>query len=119
MEGERADGHSGGGVWKKASVQERLQEVEALMGTIHMEMKGMREMEKRAIWRVEDSRWKTKQSACLVDTFHHQRLQKEERIKVLEEQGGDVDREKIKMEGIQDQLADEEAKLAVNSEELR
>jgi hypothetical protein len=57
------------------------------MDTIHMEMKVMRETEKLAIEKVQDFWWRSKQSACLVDTSHQQRLQKDERIRVLEEQG--------------------------------
>jgi hypothetical protein len=38
---------------------------------------------------------------------------------VLEEQGRDVDRDKIKMDGIREELANEKAKIAINSDELQ
>ena len=45
--------------------------------------------------------------------------QKSIRIKLLEDEGASSDREKIKMEGIQEQLVEEEAQMSKDLEELQ
>lgn len=52
IEGERPVEQSGGGLWKD-SIVERMEEVEALMNTIHIEMKGLRVVKKEAKERLE------------------------------------------------------------------
>jgi hypothetical protein len=106
-------------VLKQGVVLERLQDVEALMEAIHLEQKHMRELKKGATERLEGDTWKSKQSDWGIGTLRKQELQKATLIKVLEEQGQDVYKEKIKMEGIQEQLAEEELKVAAAIEELQ
>ena len=56
-------------------------------------------------------------TACSMDSCKSQIQWKLIRIKTLEDEGGNSDREKIKMEGIQEQL-EEEAQMLMDEEEL-
>jgi hypothetical protein len=75
-------------------------------------------LKKEAAETLDAAIWKNKQSEWGMGTFKKQALQKAKLIKSLEEQGQDVFKEKIKMEGIQEQLARKELKVAAAKEEL-
>ena len=107
--------HSEGLVgWRKKLVLERLQELEGLMGVVHLELKGFAVKRLSCLERMEAAKSKCKQTKCLVDSCKHQMEQKSIRIKALEDEGASSDREKIKMEGIQEQLVEEEAQMSVH-----
>ena len=56
-------------------------------------------------------KFKVQQSECLVRSYENQKVDKALKIDTLIGEGLDVDRKKIKMEGIMEQLANEEARL--------
>lgn len=108
-----------GAVLSKGVAAERLQVVEGLMAALHLELKHKRELKKKAGGRLDSALWRSKQSEWSVETLKKQEEQKAALINTLEEQGADVYKEKIKMEGIQEQLADEDVKVAAAKEELK
>ena len=108
---DRSEGLVG---WRKGLVQERLKELEGLIGVLHLELKAMAVKKVQCLERTEAARSKCKQRTCLVDSCKHQIQQKSVRIDVLEAEGLSSVREKIKMEGIQEQLEEEEAQMRVD-----
>ena len=111
--------HSEGLVgWRKKLVLERLQELEGLMGVVHLELKAFVLKRVSCLDKVEVAKSKCKQTKCLIDSCKHQIHQKSIRIKALEDEGASSDREKIKMEGIQEQLVEEEAQMSIDSDKL-
>ena len=105
--------------WRKNLVLERLQELEGLMGVVHLELKAFVVKRVSCVDRVEAARGKCKQTKVLVESCKNQIHQKSIRIKLLEDEGASSDREKIKMEGIQEQLVEEEAQMSKDLEELQ
>lgn len=103
----------------KEAVEERLQDVEGLMQAIFLEQKIKRELKKEATERLDQAIWKSKQSEWGMGQLRKQEEQKTALIQALEEGGGDVFKEKIKMEGIQEQLAEEEKMVAAARKELK
>lgn len=118
VQGGVRDHGEGLGGWRKKMVLERLQELEGLMGVVHVELKAFAVKKVSGLERVEAARGKWKQTSCLVNSCKHQIEQKLVRIKMLEDEGASSDREKIKMEGIQEQLVEEEATMSIVLEEL-
>jgi hypothetical protein len=111
--------HSEGLVgWRKKQVLERLCELEGLIGVVHLELKAFVLKRVSCLERVDVARSKCKQTKCLVDSCKHQIQQKTIRIKMLEDEGASSDREKIKMEGIQEQLEEEEAQMVTDEDAL-
>ena len=113
---DRSEGLVG---WRKGLVHERLKELEGLMGVLHLELKAFAVRKLQCLERTEAARSKCKQRTCLVDSCKHQIQQKCVRIDVLESEGQSSVREKIKMEGIQEQLEEEEAQMRVDLAELK
>ena len=98
--------------WRKKLVLERLQELEGLIAVVHLDLKAFVLKRVSCLENVESARCKSNQTKCLVDSCKHQIHQKSIRIKMLEDEGLSSDREKIKMEGIQEQLVEEEAQMS-------
>ena len=105
--------------WRKNLVLERLQELEGLMGVVHLELKAFVVKRVSCVDRVEVARGKCKQTKVLVESCKNQIHQKSIRIKLLEDEGANSDREKTKMEGIQEQLVEEEAQMSKDLEKLQ
>ena len=89
------------------------------MGVVHLELKAFVVKRVSCVDRVEAARCKCKQTKVLVESCKYQIHQKSIRIKLLENEGASSDREKIKMEGIQEQLVEEEAQMSKDLEELQ
>jgi hypothetical protein len=75
--------------------------------------------EKEICLRRDQCKMKVEQSECLVGSYEHQKVEKGLKIDSMVGEGGDVDREKIKMEGIMEQLADEQCRLTVLRDQLK
>lgn len=110
VEGEGGDTQRGGR-WTQGSLSERSQEVEEVMAMMSLEMTTTKAQEKAAAEKRDTCRSNVAQSECLVQSYQRQLEDKGKRIEQLRGDGMVVDREIIKMEGIQEQLADEEERL--------
>ena len=88
------------------------------MGVVHLELKAFAVKRVSCVDRVEAARGKCKKTKVLVLRFKNQIQQKSIRIQLLDDEGASFDREKIKMEGIQEQLVEEEAQMSKDLEEL-
>ena len=86
---------------------------------VHLELKAFVVKRVSCVDRVEAARGKCKQTKVLVLRFKNQIHQISICIKLLEDEGASSDREKIKMEGIQEQLIKEEAQMSKDLEELQ
>jgi hypothetical protein len=108
----------GGGAWTPNFVKERSHEVEEVMAVLSAEMKMNRVREKQVCLRRDQCKMKVEQSECLVGSYEYQKVEKGLKIDAMVGEGGDVDQEKIKMEGIMEQLADEQCRLTVLRDQL-
>jgi hypothetical protein len=107
-----------GGAWTPNSVKERSQEVEEVMVVLSAEMKIERVRKKEVCVKRDQCKLKVEQSECLVGSYENKKVEKGLKIEAMVGEGGDVDQEKIKMEGIMEQLADEESRLMVLRDQL-
>jgi hypothetical protein len=106
------------GAWTPNSMKERSQEVEEVMAVLSAEMKIKRVREKEVCVKRVQCKLKVEQSESLVGSYENQKVEKGLKIEAMVGEGGDVDREKIKMEGILEQLADEQSRLMVLRDQL-
>ena len=93
------------------SLKERGQDIQEFMALLLVETKADIVRDKDAREKKDRCKFKVQQSECLVRSYENQKVDKALKIDTLIGEGLDVDREKIKMEGIMEQLADEEARL--------
>lgn len=110
-EGEAEDGERGGALYTKAAIADRHKDVESLMNVLHLEMQSFRARRKEATAKRDECSTKKRESECRIESYQAQMCVKINLIKELQEAGENVDREKIKMEGLQEQLDGEEARL--------
>jgi hypothetical protein len=100
------------------SVKERGREVQELITVLSVETEADRVREKEAFQRRDRCKLKVEQSQCLLESYENQKVEKGLKIDAMLGEGGDVDREKIKMEGIMEQLASEQTRLLALRAEL-
>lgn len=115
---ENGGGAFTGSVIKKSVLEERLLEVQQLMEAIHLEQQCLRELKKEARQRLEEASLSCKQSDWGMLSFQKQEAQKKAFIKTLQEAGKDTFKETIKMEGIQELMEEEAAKVKAARVEL-
>lgn len=81
------------------------------MAVLSVEMKADIVRQKGATESRDHCKVKVEQSECLVRSYETQKVEKALKIDAMLGEGRDVDRENIKMEGIMEQLADEQSRL--------
>lgn len=92
-------------------MKERGQVIQDLMNVLSVEMKADAARHKDAMERRDQCKLKLEQSECLLRSYENQKVEKAFKIEAMVGEGADVDREKIKMECIMDQCADEQSTL--------